>query len=80
MLDGEVRRLYAHDPGVDRAARAGVAPAGAAAPANGRAAAQTESANDEIPVQLTQALAAGEDAHESTGPAEERTETPGRTA
>ncbi len=70
VLDGQLRRQYATDPGEDRGRGPEPAAATADGPANGGS-----SANDEIPQQLTQALAAGEDAHESTGPAEERAET-----
>jgi pyruvate dehydrogenase E1 component alpha subunit len=61
VLDGEVRGLYAADPGEDRASAA-------AASGDGRGAASTSeppgAANDEIPQQLTDALAVGENGHE----------------
>jgi pyruvate dehydrogenase E1 component alpha subunit len=58
VLDDAVSGLYANDPGEDRAAGAG----------NGTGAVeQTQSANDEIPQQLTEALAVGEDSLEQTG-------------
>jgi len=55
VLDGEVRGMYASDPAEDRAGSAGD---GAAA---------ERAANDEIPQQLTDALAVGEDGHEKAG-------------
>ena len=70
VLADEVWGVYATDPGGERGAEA----QRAAAASNGSAAAERAAANDEIPQQLTEALAAGEDAHESTGPAQEHVE------
>jgi pyruvate dehydrogenase E1 component alpha subunit len=80
VLDGDARGSYANDPGEERVAELATAQAGARTNGHGGAR-ETASANDEIPQQLTQALAVGEDAYESRGPAQEHTEDPdGRTA
>jgi len=63
VLDGEVQGLYSVDTGEDRALATGTAADGGpgAEAAAGRPA---PSANDEIPQQLTDALAVGENGHE----------------
>jgi len=61
VLDDDVRGLYANDPGEDRAAGA---QAGDEREGDER---EGDEAAGEIPQQLTDALALGEDAHESTG-------------
>ena len=63
VLDSEVQGLYSVDTGEDRALATGTAADGepGAEAAAGRPA---PSANDEIPQQLTDALAVGENGHE----------------
>jgi pyruvate dehydrogenase E1 component alpha subunit len=59
VLDGEVRGIYASDPAEDRTSVA--APSGDGRDGAGEAA---QAANDEIPQQLTDALAVGENGHD----------------
>ena len=70
VLDAEVRGLYANDPGEDRAAaHAASAGSGADTAARSDAGEREHAGEDAIPQQLTDALAVGEDSHESTGQA-----------
>jgi pyruvate dehydrogenase E1 component alpha subunit len=64
VLDGEVRGTYASDPAEERAGAPTAAGDGAGASRGGPAAEPEPAANDEIPKQLTEALAAAEDGHE----------------
>ena len=61
VLDDNVRGIYSEDPGEDRAAAGGEL---AGVGAGEGAAAHERSANDEIPQQLTDALAVAEDGQE----------------
>jgi pyruvate dehydrogenase E1 component subunit alpha len=70
VLDGEVRGIYASDPAEDRVGAgqaAAQSAADGAAPGAQDATGAARSANDEIPQQLTDALAAGENGHEKAG-------------
>jgi hypothetical protein len=58
-----VRGIYTSDPAEDRAGASAEGPAGDGA-ASADPAGDGASANDEIPQQLTDALAAGENGHE----------------
>ena len=62
VLDSEVQGLYSVDTGEDRAHATGTADGGPGAEA--AAGRPAPSANDEIPQQLTDALAVGENGHE----------------
>jgi len=67
VLDGEVRSTYASDPAEERRAGPAGAEDGAGAAPDGAPAEPEPAANDEIPQQLTDALAVGEDGHEKAG-------------
>jgi len=67
VLDGEVRATYASDPAEELRPVPSGGEDGAGAAPGAEPAEPGPAANDEIPQQLTDALAAGEDGHEKAG-------------